>query len=415
MTSNQPINNAKSIKEEIFQQIQTGNLEQLKKTLTKELLNIKDRSGHTLLYNACLYNQLEIIKYLIHDMGCDLNAISSSSSSSSHLHATPLTATLIKDNYELFEYLIKNENADCKGRFQLNLLHEVASKNRLDLVELLINKGADPNQLNTHHMTPLTIAIQQNNFKMVECLLENGSCVNIQDKKGNTPLHIACTSQQLNDNLIELLIHSNNECDFKIKNINEETALDLLWSMAIKEAKLNLIDLIDKLIQQGALFSMPWNLAFSNHNHLIFIKCISKLCKYRLKDLFLNDKPLINSLIINGYWSNSLIVSIKSVILNQDIHSSQEEQQELFKSIEQIIYSGQFKLNLKDIISTFYMFDDLSNLLIYKKLCEILSQPLSLINLSRISIRNNLKIVDCNHINSLNLPDQMKKFLLFEQ
>jgi hypothetical protein len=189
--------------------------------------------------------------------------------------------------------------------------------------------------------------------------------------------------------------------------------LDLLWTTAIKEAKAP-FNLIDKFIQLGALFSMPWNLIYNCHNHIVLIKCMALLCKYRLKDLFLKDKILFTDLIIKGYWSNSLIVSIKSAILDHKMQNN-EEQLELYKSIETIILSGELNLNISELISTFYMFEDTKELDIYNKLNKLYSSPFTLMNLCRIAVRKNLKTFNINFVqNELKLPEQLKKFLLFE-
>ena len=390
-------------KEDILNAVHLGNLETLKKHLTQENVNqIKDRNGHTLLCLATTNDKMEIIKWLVTDINCDVN-----------LHCnghTALCTALTKGNFELFFYLINN-NADCKGRNQLCLLHEAASKNRLDIAKLLIEKGADPNQLNNLSQTPLTISVLQNNTEICKYLIDNGACANISDRRGNTILHTACSLGDFD--LVEVILDNYPDCDLKCKNGNEETPLDLLWTTAIKEAKAP-FKLIDKFIQLGALFSMPWNLVFNCHNHMVLIKCMALLCKYRIKDLFLKDKILFTDLIIKGYWSNSLIVSIKSAILDHKMQSD-EQQQDLFKSIETIILSGELNLNISELISTFYMFDDTKELEIYNKLNKLYSNPFTLMNLCRIAIRKNLKTFNINFVqNELKLPEQLKNFLLFE-
>lgn len=299
-----------SIKDEIFHTIQSGNLEHLKTLVTAENANLKDRSGHTLLHMATNTEKNEIAKWLV-SIGAEINTHCSGN--------TAVSLALAKGNFELFEFYLKN-NGDCKGRNQLNLLHEAANKDRADIVETLIDKGCDPNQLNNLHYTPLTISVSHSNKKICQVLLESGACATIPDKKGklrvvsfttterfyegffiwigNTALHLACSLG--NNDIINVLL-DNAECDFRLRNLNDETCLDLLWVAMLREPKHLNLDLINRLILQGALFSQPSNFVFAAHSHVPFVKLMAVACKYRLKELFINNSEnLFTDYIING-------------------------------------------------------------------------------------------------------------------
>lgn len=392
-----------SLKDEIFYAIQSGNLELLKKLVNSENANIKDRSGHTLLHMATNNEKNEIAKWLV-GIGAEINT-----------HCTGNTAvslSLAKGNFELFDFYLKN-NGDCKGRNQLNLLHEAANKDRCDIIETLIDKGADPNQLNNLHYTPLTISVSHSNKKICQVLLESGACATIPDKKGNTALHLACSLG--NADIINVLL-DNAECDFRLKNSNDETCLDLFWISMIKEPKNCSTELFNKLILHGALFSMPWNFTFNTNSHMSFVKLMSVACKYRLKDLFLIEKPLFADLIIKGYWRNALIVSIKTSIID---HKSQnaEEKTKLYKSIETIFLSKEVGLTEDDLCSTFYMFDEVDEFEVYKDLKVNLfaGQLYALKNLARLEIRNEMKAFDSENVEKLSvLSEPLQKFLFFD-
>lgn len=391
-----------SLKDEIFHAIQTGNLEGLKKLVGTENANIKDRSGHTLLHVATANEKNEIAKWLV-SIGAEINVHCSGN--------TAVSLALAKGNFDLFDFYLKN-NGDCKGRNQLNLLHEAANKDRCDIVETLIDKGADPNQLNNLHYTPLTISVSHRNVKISQLLLESGACATIPDKKGNTALHLACS---LGDSEMINLLLDNAECDFRLRNGNDETCLDMLWITMIKEPKNNNLELIDKLIQHGALFFMPWNFTFSCHSHVSFIKLMSIVCKYRLRDLFIDEKPLFTNLIIKGYWRNSLIVSIKSAIIDHKSQSTQD-QIDLFKAIETIVLSQELELTEQDLCSTFYMFDEVDEFDVYTNLKKkLFAGPLTLKNMTRVKIREYLNFFDRESLKEINvLTEPMKKFLFFD-
>lgn len=389
-----------SLKDEVFHAIQANNLDALKSLVNSSNVNMKDRSGYSLLHIATNLEKNEIAKWLVSVCGADLN-----------MHCnnhTVLTLALNKSNFELFDFYLENK-AECIGRSQLNLLHEATNKNRYDILERLIEKGADPNQYNNMQITPLTIAVQNKNKRIILLLLESGACANLPDKKGNTAMHLACS---LADAEIINVLLDNTECDLRLKNVNEETPFDLYWTSIIKESKMPDANLIMKIVELGGLFSMPWNFTFNNHNHLIFIKSISHLCKYKLHDLFVNEKPLFNELIINGYWRNSLIVSIKSVIIE---NSKVENQHEVYKAIEQILLSKEFDLTESDLMSTIYMIEaDLSDSELTKSLKRLFHQPFSLKSLARVRVRQLLGKLDQETLDKLNLNSQIRNFLLFQ-
>ena len=140
------------------------------------------------------------------------------------------------------------------------------------------------------------------------------------------------------------------------------------------------------------------------------------LCKYRLRELFLNDKPLFTELIINGYWRNSLIVSIKTAIIDHKAQNSLEQKQ-LFESIETIITSSELDLTESDLCSTFYMFDEVDDFEVYKMLKKLFTNPYSLKSLSRIQIRKNLTNLTKENVDQLSkqLTEPLKKYILFEE
>jgi len=315
-----------------------------------------------------------------------------------------LSLALSKGNFEMFDYYLE-QKAECIGRNQLNILHEAVNKNRYDIVERLIEKGADPNQTNNLLTTPLTIAVTHRNKRIILLLLESGACANLPDKKGNTAVHLACSMGDAE--LINVLL-DNTECDLKLKNHLDETPFDLFWTNCLREAKPPDVNLLIKIIELGGLFSMPWNFTLNNQNHFIFIIAISILCRYKLKDLFVNDKPLFTDLIIRGYWRNSLIVAIKSSIIDN------KETKELFKAIETIILSNEMELSEGDLCSTFYMFDEVDEFEVYKLLKDLYSTPFSLKSLSRISIRSRIDNFNIEAVDGLKLNDQLKNYLIFE-
>ena len=73
------------------------------------------------------------------------------------------------------------------------LLHWASWDGKLNLVELLIQRGAKLNSLNSCNDTPLHCAVKNGHYEVVNYLIKfNISGVNAINLHGNTPLHYAC-------------------------------------------------------------------------------------------------------------------------------------------------------------------------------------------------------------------------------
>ncbi|KAH6583759.1 hypothetical protein BASA60_001280 [Batrachochytrium salamandrivorans] len=76
-------------------------------------------------------------------------------------------------------------------------LHWAASGKHLDIVEYLIEKGADVNAKDEADWTPLTIAVNVNAEQIVRNLIAAGADVNTATERLVTPLHYAASRDRL--------------------------------------------------------------------------------------------------------------------------------------------------------------------------------------------------------------------------
>lgn len=90
-------------------------------------------------------------------------------------------------------------------------LHSAASNGSVEIVEILLSRGADVNQKNDGGRTALHYAASKGRFKIAELLLSHGAKINAKDKVGCTPLHRAASTG--NSEVSEFLIEEGAEVD----------------------------------------------------------------------------------------------------------------------------------------------------------------------------------------------------------
>jgi ankyrin repeat protein len=105
------------------------------------------------------------------------------------LNQTPLIAAAKVDDKNLVEMLLqKGADVNAQGNGPINAL--LIAKNP-EVVELLLQHGAELEVVNHHGDTALLSAIYSNEPKNVELLLQRGADCNVKDKDGKTPLQLA--------------------------------------------------------------------------------------------------------------------------------------------------------------------------------------------------------------------------------
>ena len=72
-------------------------------------------------------------------------------------------------------------------------LYVASENNHLNIVEYLVDNGADMNKIRVSHQTPLYVAIERGHFDVMKYLVDKGADLNKATTDGNhlTPLHIA--------------------------------------------------------------------------------------------------------------------------------------------------------------------------------------------------------------------------------
>jgi ankyrin repeat protein len=128
-------------------------------------------------------------------------------------------------SYQVIEYLIDTELAkvDATDQDEFTPLQCAAENGHLAIVQLLLQRGANPNKADDYNRTPLYFAAQEKHEAIVNELLANQALPNISNSDCETPLHVAADSGQLN---IALLLLENG-ADPNSTNINGCSPLHL--------------------------------------------------------------------------------------------------------------------------------------------------------------------------------------------
>jgi len=160
---------------------------------------------------------IEIVKLLI-EKGANVNIERKDYMMPSH----PLSmAGYMHDSIELLELLINN-GADVykKDSENRSVLHWTCYSNNIKVVKYLLDYGMDVNDCTNKQNSPLHFA-EYASKELIEILIKNGANVNKQDSYGRTPLH--CFKYTGNKEGIKLLLE--NGADINIVDSNNETYL----------------------------------------------------------------------------------------------------------------------------------------------------------------------------------------------
>jgi ankyrin repeat protein len=79
-------------------------------------------------------------------------------------------------------------NMQSRETMKIAALHSAVAARRIDLVTMLLARGANPNPRAEAGLTPLHSAAQSGNAELVRVLIENGADMNVRDDSGQSPI-----------------------------------------------------------------------------------------------------------------------------------------------------------------------------------------------------------------------------------
>ena len=240
----------------------TGNVEIVKLLIENGAeVNSKDNSGNTPMHRIKYSNHDEKLNLLL-KAGADINK-------KNDIGITPLQVAVFmpKDNYlnsilknggtsynELLDSIIKEDVKNAKALVSENPeivrsitghgntpLHYAVEIGNLEIVEYLLDSGAEVDIKNNHLNTPLHLAASRGLIQISKLLIAKGADINAQNKDGRTPLHHSIGK---NRELLKFLLDSGADVNIKTYKIySERTPLHVAINSSIEE-KLETIKLL---------------------------------------------------------------------------------------------------------------------------------------------------------------------------
>jgi ankyrin repeat protein len=170
----------------IYKIIDNNQISQLKTILSQKDYSFKPEEIRDIVNYSISKNNIEILKMLF-DMDLEILNINKQSISLLQSACSVNKIDVVKFLFSL------SINLDINYKSKKNksaLSYAIIAKNK-ELVQLLLNKGANPNDIDFDEKSMLVLAIQKEQIDIIKLLLDFGANINYQDKSKMTALHFS--------------------------------------------------------------------------------------------------------------------------------------------------------------------------------------------------------------------------------
>ncbi|NOU21978.1 MAG: hypothetical protein HOO93_09335 [Methyloglobulus sp.] len=173
-------------------------------------VNIPDQNGHIPFVKAIYgHENGTLVSYML-DHCADVNIKSMLAppghGSASEEVDTPLHAAIDKQDIQLINVLIK-KGADINqkaGLGNISPLSLAVGSDNLELVKLFVENGANVNSSDDSGWTPLIVALENSHFEVAKFLIDHGANLNAHTTSGESPIGLA--KKKSRNDIVELLL-----------------------------------------------------------------------------------------------------------------------------------------------------------------------------------------------------------------
>ncbi|MFT5823991.1 MAG: ankyrin repeat protein [Crocinitomix sp.] len=174
--------------------------------LVKELFPLVDKNcdyvGDNGLTMAAENNRLKVVKWL-YKKGVELQQ-------------KALTEAAKNNGLETVDWLLSNTKIDIDAEqpHERNALYEAANYDHIEMVDLLLDRGADPHKtMGSYNFSAIHTAAFSRSIPLIKRFLKAGVSINAKSNDDRTPLWIAVSFQ--NQEMVDFLIDAGASTDLK--------------------------------------------------------------------------------------------------------------------------------------------------------------------------------------------------------
>ena len=150
-------------------------------------VNLTDNFGCTPVFEACRKGHFSLLRLLVEQCGADIN-VKNRWGESPLMHLLPFLCNLLQMN--MVQYLVERgadvNGSNCLGKTALHLCYRHADT---ECARLLLEHGASLTAVDKNGRNALFDAIRRENVDMTRFLLKNGADSNQRELGGSTMLH----------------------------------------------------------------------------------------------------------------------------------------------------------------------------------------------------------------------------------